>query len=81
MNIKTLWATRVSDPGGPPELLAAWDEISMEDNLDGANGDFRLALSKMGDDLDEFRYVEISIPSDLLSAVFEPTHITIGEAR
>lgn len=65
--VRSLWATRRSDRDQIPELLEAWDEYCQDANPDGAAQSFQAALAAMKDDLDEFRYVLLAVPTTLVS--------------
>lgn len=68
MVISTLWATRVSDDG--PELLAAWDQWSIEGNWEGWAAECRRQLDAMGNDLDQYRYFNLSVDLDKIEDAF-----------
>ena len=61
MNVETIWITRYSDDPGPPELLVAWDEYSVEANPDGFAEACRDARLAVGSDLKDSRRVLLSV--------------------
>lgn len=73
--IETLWATRKSVDGGyhPPELLVAWDEFSVDANQEGWFEACTAALASLGGDLDQHRYVTLSLGDDVLEDTFFAT--------
>ena len=78
MLIKALFITRKSDSAAP-ELLEAWDEYSIDENPDGAREAFTEALARVGDDVDQFRYVELDVDGRALSEAFLPVRIPVGK--
>jgi hypothetical protein len=48
MQIKSLWALRKGYEA--PELLVAWDEISIDENWDGFQEDVKRAIDAIGED-------------------------------
>lgn len=58
MIIETLWIKRKYG-NTPPELVAAWDEFSIDENPQGWQDACTKALDSIGDDLAEHRYIQI----------------------
>ena len=68
--IATLWVSRKSCPGDPPEMVAAWDEWCIEGNWEGWAEACDKALASLGDDLDQHRYFSIRVPFDQIEGSF-----------
>jgi hypothetical protein len=71
-DVVSLWATRKSIDAGmhPPELLVAWDEYTIDENFEGWHSACMAALSAMGGDLDQHRYITLRVPEDVLEEAF-----------
>lgn len=72
MIVRGLWVTRKYDTNAPPELLEAWDEVSIDENLEGFNEACKKALDAVGDDVDEFRYIDMEVPTSAVRQAFQP---------
>lgn len=69
MIISSLWITR-KGPEDTPELLAAWDEYSIEENWSGWVAACEQAMTGVGDDAAEKRFVNISVDDAALRRLF-----------
>ena len=72
MIVRTLWITRKYDTGMPPELLEAWDEVSIDENSKGFFEACNKALESIGSDLAEFRYLDLEVPELNIRQAFQP---------
>lgn len=70
MDIATLWITRKSDDSGP-ELLVAWDSYAIEANFNGWKAVCDKNLKAVGDDVMQFRYINLYIEDDEITKHFE----------
>jgi hypothetical protein len=63
MKVRSLWITRKGAEGYDemPELLVAWDEISIDENPEGFEQSCKQALESVGSDVDEIRYLDIDV--------------------
>jgi hypothetical protein len=75
--IRSLWVTRKSIDAGfhPPELVAAWDEWSIDENPQGWADACKHALDSMGSDLAAHRYIDLFVSGDDLDATFDPASL------
>lgn len=75
--IRTLWITRKSIDAGfhPPELIAAWDEWSIDENPSGWQDACKEALESLGSDLAAHRYIDIKLDDETLDRAFWPVEI------
>jgi hypothetical protein len=74
MIVQSLWITRKSDPPGMlPEMIEAWDELSIDENREGYEEACVKALAAVGDDVAEFRYLNFEVPGKALLEAFRPT--------
>ena len=78
MIIRTLWITRKSEEA-PPELIEAWDEWSIEDNFEGWTRACEEALERIGNDVDQFRYIDIDLGSQIESRFL--TEVAVGKVE
>ena len=78
MQVRMLWIRRKGMTDTSPELIEAWDEYSIDENPEGAQESFREALDKVGNDLDEFRYITLDIPIDAIEDAFKDTTIVMS---
>lgn len=78
MEIETLWIIRKSAdaPPEPPELLEAWDEFSIDENPPGYKEACENALSAVGDDVEEARYITLKIETQQITDAFAPASAT-----
>jgi hypothetical protein len=68
--IETLWGVRKGE--STPELMAAWDEFSIDENSMGWQDACERAIDSWGDQLDIYRYIKIQVDMDKIEAAFEP---------
>lgn len=54
-----------------PELMLAWDEYSMDENPEGFSQECKDARKSWGEDLEQWRTIEIEIDEERLRAHFE----------
>ena len=55
----------------PPELLVAWDEYSVDENLQGWNDATRKAIESVEGDLSEYRFIKLRVHEGAVSKAFE----------
>ena len=75
MIVKTMWGKRKSEPENLPELMVAWDEYTIDLNPDGFAEDCERARVSWGSDLEEYRYVDISLSEEDIDNMFATTNI------
>jgi hypothetical protein len=68
ITIHTLWGARHGE--SMPELMAAWDEYSVDQNYEGWREDCERAIKSWGDDLQEKRYLDIDVSEQEVIAAF-----------
>lgn len=75
MILHTLWAWRKNEEG--PELVEAWDAVSVDNCPEGFEAACKKALDAMGDDISEagHRYVDIDVDYDAISELFWTTPV------
>ncbi len=76
MKLLTLWATRKDFEGHVPELLVAWDEHCVDNFPEGFEADCKKALDAMGDDLAEYRRINIYVPEEAIRHAFEKPNVS-----
>ena len=70
-HISTLWITRHSED--TPELLAAWDQFSIDGNPGGFTEACEKALAAVGDDVRDTAYLTIVVPEEpIFDALYPP---------
>lgn len=74
LSINTLWGWRKGADG--PELMVAWDELSVDENLEGFNASCNDAIDSWGDDMQSHRYATITVPYDEIVALWEEEEVT-----
>src|SRR4051812_4926221 len=71
MIVESLWITRRPESGfTAPELLVAWDEVSLDENMEGYQEECEKALAACKSDVDQVRYIQINVPDAQLDAAF-----------
>ena len=70
MDIATLWIKRKGCEDGPAELIAAWDEYSIEMNFEGWQAACDRELKAVGDDVAAKRFVNLRVNGDLIEEAF-----------
>jgi hypothetical protein len=75
MIIKTLWGERKGYEGQAPELMIAWDEYSLEQNYEGFEQQCQQAIESWGDELVQWRIIEVAVADAPIFKAFEPTAI------
>lgn len=70
IDIACLFIKRKFNMDAPPELVAAWDGWSIEENFEGWQQACKTALESIGDDIGAFRYVNVKIPGDDVEELF-----------
>lgn len=68
MDVATLWIRRPDSE--IPELVAAWDGYSIEENYEGWEKACQRALDEVKGDLAAFRYLNISVSERVLNDAF-----------
>ena len=76
-SVRGLWITRKSDDG-PAELLEAWDEYSIEENYEGWKAAVGRALDAVGSDVRAWRFIDFTMPADLIEKAFDAPIIPVG---
>jgi hypothetical protein len=70
-HISTLWITRHSD--ATPELLAAWDQFSIDGNPGGFTKACEDALAAVGGDVRDRAYLTLIVPEEpIFDALYPP---------
>ena len=69
MIIQSMWITRKGSD--LPEMLVAWDGHNCDEYPLGFEEDCAKTLASMGDDLDQVRYITLSVDSRTLYKAFE----------
>jgi len=72
-HLSTLWITRHSDD--TPELLAAWDQFSIDGNPGGFTAACENALDAVGDDVRDMAYLTIVVPEEPIFAALYPSNV------
>ena len=73
MNVKTMWGLRKGERY--PELMEAWDYYSMDSNPGGFEEACKKSRKEMGDDLLEFRIIDLGVSMDSIDAAFATTTV------
>ena len=68
MDVATLWIRRPDSD--VPELMAAWDGYSLEENYEGWEKACKQALAEVAGDVAAFRYLNISVSDNVLDDAF-----------
>jgi hypothetical protein len=68
MIISTLWGLRKGER--MPELMEAWDEYSVDSYSDGWVKACEKAIASWGDDLVEYREINVSVDVDQIELAF-----------
>ena len=79
IQVKQLWATRQSTNTVAPELLASWDEFSIDANHGGWDEAREEALAAMGTDLSEWRIIVVAMDRAVVNAAFLPMVVPVGQ--
>lgn len=66
MMIETLWIMRIGETA--PELLEAWDEVSVEENREGFNRSCKNSLASVGEEIEAVRYITLKVGHDIYKA-------------
>lgn len=69
-DLATVWISRKSDPDSPRECVLAWDGWSIEENWEGWREAVDKALASLGDDLDQYRFINLRVPAITLTEAF-----------
>lgn len=75
MIVKSLWGVRKGYERAAPELMAAWDEYTIDENPEGWTEACEKAIASWGDDLLSWRIIDIQLPVNILKQQFEPAEI------
>jgi hypothetical protein len=70
MNLITMWGERRDYEGMQPELMVAWDEITEEGNPEGFKQACEEARASWGDELAQWRIINLRAPTGLLIEAF-----------
>lgn len=70
MIVKTLWGVRKYYENGPPELMEAWDEYTIDNWPEGWEAAREKAIKSWGDELAAWRIVDLVVCADLVKAEF-----------
>lgn len=74
-HISTLWITRHSDD--TPELIAAWDQFSIDGNPGGFTAACEAALGAIGDDVRDKAYLTLIVPEEPIFAALYPPDVRV----
>lgn len=74
-HVSTLWITRHSDD--TPELIAAWDQFSIDGNPGGFTAACEAALEAIGDDVRDKAYLTIIVPEEPIFAALYPPNVEV----
>jgi hypothetical protein len=73
MKIFCLFGQRKEEHGPrETELMVAWDEYCVEENEEGFAEEIARAKRSWGDDLAQWRMIEVEIPDALIDQAFDP---------
>lgn len=72
MKIICLFITRSYEPDNP-ELLVAWDEYSIDNNLKGFDEECDKALKAVGNDILNKAYVTVKVDEDSIMKILRPS--------
>lgn len=73
MIVYSLWGLRKGE--SLPELMAAWDEYSVDSYSEGWRESCEKAIASWGADLVESRYVRIQVPGIAIENAFAPIDV------
>jgi hypothetical protein len=75
MKVLTLWGVRRGFEAEMPELMEAWDEVSIDNWAEGWDEACDKARQSWGDDLVAWRVIELEVPSTAVLAAFAPATV------
>lgn len=71
ITLHTVWIKRAfNDDDDLPELITAWDDLSVDENREGWEEHVKKELEKVGKDLKEVRHIRIEVPTEKIKEVF-----------
>ena len=70
MDVAMLWILRKGYEGGAPELLAAWDGYSIEENFEGWQKVCDDALKAVGDEVAAKRFINFHVNDSAILDLF-----------
>ncbi len=79
LTIETLWGARRGE--STPELMAAWDEYTIDNWREGWSEACRKAIESYGSDLDTYRYIVLTVDLGKIEQAFEPTTVDAEVSR